>query len=61
MLPGQLPDVPALLEAGTPASAFGGTVEQLTEGFDIFAEIAQLVERRTENPGVPSSILGLGI
>ena len=25
------------------------------------AEIAQLVERRTENPCVPSSILGLGI
>ena len=25
-----------------------------------FAEIAQLVERRTENPCVPSSILGLG-
>ena len=24
------------------------------------AEIAQLVERWTENPGVPSSILGLG-
>lgn len=30
--------------------------------FDTYlAEIAQLVERRTENPGVPSSILGLGI
>ncbi len=28
--------------------------------FTFIAEIAQLVERRTENPGVPSSILGLG-
>lgn len=27
---------------------------------NIFAEIAQSVEQRTENPRVPSSILGLG-
>jgi hypothetical protein len=26
----------------------------------IHAEIAQVVERRTENPGVPSASLGLG-
>jgi hypothetical protein len=26
----------------------------------LYAEIAQSVEHRTENPGVPSSILGLG-
>ncbi len=26
----------------------------------IYAEVAQLVEQRTENPRVPSSILGLG-
>jgi hypothetical protein len=26
----------------------------------IYAELAQAVERRTENPGVPSASLGLG-
>ena len=27
---------------------------------NLYAEVAQLVEQRTENPRVPSSILGLG-
>ncbi len=32
-----------------------------TKGYNNFcAEVAQLVEQRTENPCVPSSILGLG-
>ena len=40
------------------AEIASGLVDRVFDKY--FAEIAQLVERRTENPGVPSSILGLG-
>ena len=46
-------------EVGTPTSAFGGTSEQVFEIWN-FAEIAQVVERRPEKPGVASASLALG-
>ena len=38
-----------------------GVKEKNTKFFVILAEVAQLVEQRTENPCVDSSILPLGI
>ena len=54
--------LPTLLRSKACALSFAGFGKIFSDKIIVdFAEIAQLVERRTENPGVPSSTLGLGI